>query len=315
MDVDSYRIPPKSSVWLPDLPTRFTWDDDDERQAAKLRLQLVTEEIATLQDSLNAEDKQGLLVIFQAMDAGGKDGTIRHVFSGVNPAGFQVFDFKQPTQEELDHDYMWRAFTRLPEQGRIGIFNRSYYEEIGVVRVHPAILKRQKLPKGAIHAGIWKERAKDMRAFERYLHRQGFRVVKFFLHVSKHEQAKRLLRRMKDRRRHWKLSTSDMEERELWAEYMAAYSDIVNWTSTEEAPWYVIPADDKKASRLIVATVVRDALRDMAPKYPEPTEVQLDMVAEFKGVLKAEVEAGPQPPVGRPPVDELGVPRSVATEE
>jgi PPK2 family polyphosphate:nucleotide phosphotransferase len=225
--------------------------------------------MAELQDVLYAQDRWSLLLIFQAMDAAGKDGTIKHVMSGVNPQGCQVSSFKGPTSEDLDHDYLWRCVKQLPERGRIGIFNRSYYEETLVVRVHPEFLAGQKLPAECVTKSIWEERFQDIRAFERYLLRNGTVVVKFFLHVSKEEQQKRFLERLDNPEKNWKFSLNDAKERGFWDDYMDAYEQTIRETATENSPWYVVPADNKWFTRVIVAAGVIDALASLKLQYPK----------------------------------------------
>ena len=241
---------------------------EDKPRAQELLSQGV-EVLADLQDRLYAQDKWAVLLIFQAMDAAGKDGAIKHVMSGINPQGCQVFSFKAPTSEDLDHDYLWRCMKCLPERGRIGIFNRSYYEETLVVRVHPEILARQKLPPELVTGDIWKERFQDIRAFERYLGRNGVLIRKFFLHVSRKEQKKRFLERLDRPEKNWKFSAADAQERGFWKDYMDAYEDIIRRTATPEAPWYVVPADNKWFTRLVVAAAVIDALAGLDLQYPE----------------------------------------------
>src|SRR5262245_36158403 len=216
--------------------------------------------LTELQEKLYAEDRWGLLLIFQAMDAAGKDGTIKHVMSGVNPQGCQVFSFKAPSSEELDHDFLWRTNRCLPERGRIGIFNRSYYEEVLVVRVHPEILESQKLPSGLVTKRIWDERFADIAAFERYATRNGIAIVKFFLHVSRAEQKRRFLARLDEPSKNWKFSVADAKERNHWRDYMRAYEDMIRQTSAPYAPWYVVPADHKWFTRAVVGAAIIDAL-------------------------------------------------------
>lgn len=240
--------------------------------------------LSSLQDKLYAQDQWGLLLIFQAMDAAGKDGAIKHVMSGINPQGCQVTSFKAPSAEDLDHDYMWRCMKNLPERGRIGIFNRSYYEETLVVRVHPEYLAGQKIPRKLVTKSIWKERFEDINAMERYMTRNGLVVRKFFLHLSKEEQKKRFLARLDIPEKNWKLSPADAKEREFWDEYSDAYEDMIRNTATKEAPWYVIPADNKWFSRLVVAAAVIDALDSMDLSYPRVGEAKR---AELEGVRQA----------------------------
>jgi PPK2 family polyphosphate:nucleotide phosphotransferase len=244
--------------------------------------------LAELQDKLYAQDRWSVLLIFQAMDAAGKDGAIKHVMSGINPQGCQVFSFKAPTSEDLDHDYMWRCLKRLPERGRIGIFNRSYYEETLVVRVHEEILKKQKLPEKLITKHIWDERFQDIRNIEKYLSRNGTIVRKFFLHVSKDEQKKRFLERIDNPEKNWKFSSADSKERGHWDDYMKVYEDMIRNTSTKDSPWYVVPADNKWFTRLVVASAVIDTLASLDLKYPEVEEAQLKELAEAKNLLNRE---------------------------
>ncbi len=228
------------------------------------------EEMAELQDKLYAQDRWAVLFVFQAMDAAGKDGTIKHVMSGVNPQGCEVHSFKQPSAEELDHDYLWRTACRLPERGRIGIFNRSYYEEVLVVRVHPQILEAQRLPRVPSPKKLWAERFEDIRGFERHLVRNGTAIRKFFLHVSKKEQKKRFLERLEAPEKNWKFSASDVAERRYWERYQEAYEDAIRATASPRAPWYVIPADNKWFMRLMVTAAIIDCLRGLKLHYPKP---------------------------------------------
>jgi PPK2 family polyphosphate:nucleotide phosphotransferase len=244
--------------------------------------------LATMQDILYAQDKWSLLLIFQAMDAAGKDGAIKHVMSGVNPQGCQVSSFKAPSSEDLDHDFMWRCLKHLPERGRIGIFNRSYYEEVLVVRVHEKILMSQKLPEKLVTKDIWEERFKDIRNFEKYLHRQGTIVIKFFLNVSKDEQRKRFIARVDDPDKNWKFSPADARERGYWDEYMKAYEDLIKNTSTEKSPWYVIPADNKSYARIAIASAVINALDSMGLEYPKVGKEKIAELQEIKKALLAE---------------------------
>jgi PPK2 family polyphosphate:nucleotide phosphotransferase len=240
-----------------------------------------------LQDVLYAQDRWAILLIFQAMDAAGKDGAIKHVMSGINPQGCQVTSFKSPSSEELDHDYLWRCIKALPERGRIGIFNRSYYEETLVVRVHPEFLAGQKLPKQCVSKEIWKERFEDIGNFERYLTRNGTVVRKFFLHVSKDEQKKRFLERLDNPDKNWKFSANDATERGFWDKYMEAYEETIRETATEDAPWYVVPADHKWFTRVIVAAAIIEALASLELHYPEvsPAKKQ-ELFAARKALLK-----------------------------
>jgi len=238
------------------------------KDRAKALLLEGVEKMSALQERLYAQDRWSLLLIFQAMDAAGKDGAIEHVMSGVNPQGCQVHAFKAPSSEELDHDYLWRTSKALPERGRIGIFNRSYYEEVLVVRVHPGILAGQHIPPALVTKRVWKERLEDIAAHERYLARNGCVIRKFFLHVSRDEQRRRFIRRLDDRSRNWKFSVGDARERDRWPEYMAAYEDMIRNTSTPHAPWFVVPADHKWFTRLIVGAAVVDAIEGMDVEFP-----------------------------------------------
>lgn len=240
-----------------------------------------------LQERLYAQDRWSLLLIFQAMDAAGKDGTIEHVMSGVNPQGCHVTSFKQPSAEELDHDFLWRCVRHLPERGRIGIFNRSYYEEVLVVRVHPDLLAKVRLPDQLVSKKIWEQRFEDIRNFERYLGRQGTVIRKFFLHVSKEEQRRRFLRRLEEPEKNWKFSLADVHEREHWRDYQKAYQEMIQHTATRDAPWYVVPADHKWFTRVVVGAAIVDALESINPTFPK---VDGDMVQELK-VIQAALES------------------------
>jgi PPK2 family polyphosphate:nucleotide phosphotransferase len=260
----------------------------EDKPLAKQALQIGVEALATLQEVLYAHDKWAVLLIFQAMDAAGKDGAIRHVMSGVNPQGCQVTSYKAPSAEELDHDYLWRCMKNLPERGRIGIFNRSYYEEVLAVRVHENFLKNQKLPEELITEDIWEERLKDIRNFESYLNRNGIAVCKFFLNLSKKEQKKRFLARIDEPEKQWKFSSSDAKERKYWDKYMDAYEDLFRHTSTKESPWYVVPADTKAFSRVVVASAVINTLDSLGLKYPEVGKEKLAELEAVKTELLAE---------------------------
>jgi PPK2 family polyphosphate:nucleotide phosphotransferase len=244
--------------------------------------------LAQDQDLLYAQDRWSVLLVFQAMDAAGKDGTIKHVMSGVNPQGCQVFSFKQPSAEDLDHDFMWRYSQRLPERGRIGIFNRSYYEEVLVVRVHEAILGGQKLPAEVVTKKIWKERLRDIANFEDYLARQGTVILKFFLHLSRKEQKKRFMERLDRPEKNWKFSASDVHERQFWDRYREAYEDAIRATASEHAPWFVVPADNKWFTRLVVAAAIVDALERLDLTYPKVDDAKLKALAAARKALAAE---------------------------
>jgi PPK2 family polyphosphate:nucleotide phosphotransferase len=275
---------------------KFRLKDHDPADTGKLHSQEHAEELlakgvakmAELQDKLYAQDRWGLLLMFQAMDAAGKDGAIKHVMSGVNPQGCQVYSFKTPSTEELDHDYLWRNMKCLPERGRIGIFNRSYYEEVLVVRVHPEILANERMPAPLVTKNIWEERFEDIRAFERYLSRNGLVIRKFFLNVSKKEQKKRFLDRLDQPEKNWKFSTADLHERERWADYMTAYEEMIANTSTPHAPWFVIPADNKWFTRLAVAAVIVDTLDELDLAYPKvDAQKKKELEAARKMLLKS----------------------------
>ena len=258
----------------------------EDKTKAQVLLKGGVEIISSLQDKLYAQDKWAVLLIFQAMDAAGKDSAIKHVMSGINPQGCQVFSFKAPTSDELDHDFMWRCLKNLPERGRIGIFNRSYYEETLVVRVHKNILQNQKLPAKLITENIWNERFEDIRNFEKYLSRNGVIVIKFFLHVSRDEQKKRFLERIENPEKNWKFSSADLNEREHWQDYMNAYEEMISSTATKEAPWYVVPADNKWFTRLVVASAVIKALESLNLAYPTLAVEKLQELKNAKDNLK-----------------------------
>jgi PPK2 family polyphosphate:nucleotide phosphotransferase len=245
-------------------------------------------QLAEAQELLYASDIYSVLVILQAMDAAGKDGTIKHVMSGVNPQGCQVFSFKKPSDEELDHNFLWRYMKALPERGRIGIFNRSYYEEVLVVKVHPELCERQRLPPGKRGKSFWQERYDDINQFERHLSRNGTLILKFFLHISKDEQKKRFLERLENPEKHWKFSASDVAERAFWKEYMEAFEEALSATSTEWAPWYIIPADHKWVARAAVADILTSTIGSLNLTYPETTPEQRQALAEARAQLEQE---------------------------
>ena len=283
-----YRMTDGDSIRLKDISPADTLDlKAEDKPRAQEVLAIGVQTLATLQDMLYAQDRWGLLLIFQAMDAAGKDGAIKHVMSGVNPQGVDVHSFKVPSAEDLDHDYLWRCMKYVPERGRIGIFNRSYYEETLVVRVHPEFLTKQKLPPELVTKDIWKDRFQDIRSFERYLVRNGIVIRKFFLHVSKKEQKRRFLERVENPDKNWKFSASDLKEREFWNQYMEAYEDMIRQTATEDAPWFVVPADNKWFTRVIIAAAVIDALASMNLSYPEVgEEKQKELTAVRKTLTK-----------------------------
>jgi len=271
---------------LKDYETKADFKLGDEgKPLVKQTLQIGVEALAALQDVLYAQDKWSVLLIFQAMDAAGKDGAIKHVMSGVNPQGCQVFSFKAPSSEDLDHDFLWRCQKHLPERGRIGIFNRSYYEEVLVVRVHEQILKSQKLPEKLFTKDIWDERFQDIRNFEKYLNRNGTIVLKFFLNVSKKEQKKRFIERVDDPDKNWKFSAADAKERGYWDDYMHAYEQLIKETSTKKSPWYVIPADNKSYARIAVASAIITALEELDLEYPKVSEAKIAELQEVKRAL------------------------------
>jgi PPK2 family polyphosphate:nucleotide phosphotransferase len=283
---EPFRVTDGKKFRLKDIdPGELLGFTTEDKPRAKEVLALGVKALAELQDKLYADDQWALLLIFQAMDAAGKDGAIKHVMSGVNPQGCQVFSFKSPSAEDLDHDYLWRCMKCLPNRGHIGIFNRSYYEETLVVRVHPEFLKKQKLPEERITKGIWSERFSDIRNFEQYLSHNGVLVRKFFLHVSKKEQKRRFLERIENPQKNWKFSAADMNERGYWDEYQAAYEDMIRHTATDEAPWYVVPADNKWFTRAIVAAAVIETLASLDLKYPEVGQDKLKELAVAKRAL------------------------------
>ena len=293
--IDRFRVDPGKKIRIKDFDTG--WDQTPKlkelgKETAKERAKdLLAENLAELadaQDRLYADDRYSVLVILQAMDAAGKDGTIKHVMSGVNPQGCQVFSFKQPSTEELDHNFLWRCMKALPERGRIGIFNRSYYEDVLVVKVHPELLDRQRLPDGKRGKSFWESRYDDINAFERHLVRNGTIILKFFLNVSKKEQKQRFLERLTDPSKNWKFSPSDVAERAHWDEYMDAYQDAINATSTEWAPWYVIPADHKWATRAVVADILTSTIRNLDARYPTLSEKQQAALSAAKATLESE---------------------------
>ena len=260
----------------------------ESKQEAQELLKKGVEELARLQDILAAQDRWGVLLIFQAMDAAGKDSTIKHVMSGVNPQGVQVTSFKAPSSEEQDHDFMWRTMKHVPERGDIGIFNRSYYEEVLIVRVHPELLQKEKLPASLVTKHIWRDRFEDINALERYLTRNGIAIVKFFLHVSKKEQKRRFLARLDRPEKNWKFSIADVKERQCWDDYQNAYEDMIRNTASPHAPWYVVPADNKWFTRLVVAAAVVDALKALKLAYPKIDAAQRAELEAARKQLVAE---------------------------
>ncbi|WP_042342464.1 polyphosphate kinase 2 family protein [Calothrix sp. PCC 7507] len=288
MNHDAFIVPPGSKISLhkdydPSYKANYQQKTDAEG-----KLETDIQRLANYQDILYAQNTYALLIIFQAMDAAGKDSTIKHVMSGVNPQGCQVFSFKAPSAEELDHDYLWRSMKALPERGRIGIFNRSYYEEVLVARVHPEILQNQQLPNFIQGNQIWKQRFEEINNFEKYLTNNGVVVIKFFLNVSKTEQKKRFLDRIASPEKNWKFSVNDVRERGFWNDYMDAYEQVFNHTSTEWAPWYVIPADRKWFTHLAVADIICTKLQELNLQYPTVSEEDKQQLLQAKEILAAE---------------------------
>ena len=288
MNIENFLVPEGKKLNLKDYDPDFTGDYEDKKQAVK-DLSKNIERMAELQNVLYAENQRALLIIFQAMDAAGKDSAIKHVMSGLNPQGCEVTSFKQPSSEELDHDYLWRSMKKLPERGRIGIFNRSYYEEVLVVRVHPEILQFQQLPnKIKNDQDIWKERFEQIRNFENYLAENGIHVLKFFLNVSKEEQKERFLERINRPEKNWKFSASDAKERSFWNDYMNAYEDAMEKTSTEDAPWFIVPADHKWFTRVVVSNIIINKMKSLNLEYPQVGEAHMKSLLEAKEMLESE---------------------------
>jgi PPK2 family polyphosphate:nucleotide phosphotransferase len=285
IDAEKFRVREGEKVKLKDWPTKvknFYKDKDDYKKI----LEEHVEQLQALQNRFYAFNRYALLLIFQAMDAAGKDGAIKHVLSGINPQGCQVFSFKHPSGTELEHDFLWRTTRNLPERGRIGIFNRSYYEEVLVVRVHPEILKAEELPDElADDKKIWEHRYHSINELEKHLHRNGTRIIKFFLHLSKDEQRKRFLARIDDPDKNWKFSRDDIKEREFWKDYQETYEDCLSATSTKNAPWFAVPADDKKNARLIISQIILDALNDMKVVFPKVDAKRKKELAELRKLL------------------------------
>lgn len=284
---DDFRVREGQRVSLKKWPTDIS-KVYSSKEAYKEVLEKHTEELSELQRVHYADNRYAVLLIFQAMDAAGKDGAIRHVMSGINPQGCQVYSFKHPTPKELDHDFLWRTNCALPERGRIGIFNRSYYEEVLIVRVHPEILKGQQIPEDLLNGNdVWKNRFRSINNMEHHLHHNGTRIVKFFLHLSKEEQRKRFLRRIDEPEKNWKFNIGDIEERKYWADYMNAYEECLEATSTERAPWYIVPADDKKNARLIVSKIILETFKSLDMSYPETTGERRRELLKIREMLAA----------------------------
>jgi PPK2 family polyphosphate:nucleotide phosphotransferase len=283
-----YRITAPDKFRLKDISPDDTFDLPYSKEEAKDELEDVVKSIAKYQEMLYAHDQWSLLIILQAMDAAGKDSVLDKVMSGINPQGCQVHSFKAPTSTELDHDWLWRTTVALPERGRIGVFNRSYYEEVLVVRVHPEILAKQRVPKSLVGKDIWQERFDDIRAFEKHMARNGTKILKFFLNVSKEEQKKRFLERIDEPDKNWKFNAGDIAERMLWDKYMDAYEDAIRNTSTEHAPWYVVPADKKWFTRLVVAHAIDEALSDLKLAYPKVEAAAIEEMKKAREALAKE---------------------------
>jgi PPK2 family polyphosphate:nucleotide phosphotransferase len=287
MNHDHFLIPSGKKISIKDYDPKFTGRFKDKEEA-KEKLAKDIGDLVKLQDVLFAHDVYGILLIFQAMDAAGKDGTIKHVMSGVNPQGCQVYSFKAPSTEELDHDYLWRCMKALPEKGKIGIFNRSYYEEVLVVRVHNELLQKQKLPPNGKRDNLWEQRFDEINQFEKYLVKNGIVVIKFFLNVSKEEQKKRFLKRINLPEKNWKFSLADAKERAHWKEYMSVYEDLFNNTSTKYAPWYIIPADNKWYTHAVVADIIVKKLKELNLVYPNVSEAHKQELLKVKEILENE---------------------------
>jgi PPK2 family polyphosphate:nucleotide phosphotransferase len=285
---ESYRVSPRKKFRVASCDPADTGELDLSKKQANALLAAGVAKLADLQTRLYAQDCWSLLVVLQAMDAAGKDSTIKHVMSGINPQGCQVVAFKAPSARELDHDFLWRCSRELPERGRIGIFNRSHYEEVLVVRVHPKLLGGQRLPPALVGKDIWRERYESINDFERHLARNGTRIVKFFLNVSKEEQRKRFLERLEEPEKNWKFSVEDVENRECWNDYMRAYEDAISATSTEWAPWYAVPADHKWFTRLIVAQVIVATLEKLGLEYPKVDAARKKELAKARKALEKE---------------------------
>jgi len=285
IETDDFRVHSDEKISLKTRPTSVAPLYDSKEQYQKLLNEQILR-LSELQELLYAHNRYAVLLIFQAMDAAGKDGAIKHVMSGINPQGCEVFSFKHPSAEELDHDFLWRGICRLPQRGRIGIFNRSYYEEVLIVRVHPEILRAEGLPDEHLdEKTIWRDRYRSIQDMEKHLHRNGTRVIKFFLHISKDEQRKRFLERIDNPDKNWKFNYGDIEERTLWKQYMEAYEQCLGATSSKQAPWYVVPADDKKNARLIISQTILNLLEELKMQYPETTEARRKELTEIRKQL------------------------------
>jgi PPK2 family polyphosphate:nucleotide phosphotransferase len=290
--IKHFRIDKPEKFRLADFDCADTCGLDIEKAEAKAMLADGVQRLAALQEKLYAQDRWSVLVVFQAMDAAGKDGAVKHVMSGVNPQGCQVHAFKQPSAEELDHDFLWRIAKALPERGRIGIFNRSHYEDVLVARVHPEVLARQRLPAQLMSKDIWDERFKSIREFERHLARNGTLILKFFLHISKEEQRKRFLARLDEPAKRWKFDMGDVTERKSWDKYMDAYEEAIRETSRPEAPWYVVPGDNKPFARLVIAQAIVTAMEELKLEFPKVDGAALKELERVRGALMAEAPKG-----------------------
>ena len=286
LDIKGFSVMGEEKVHLKDFPTQGG-DDLNKKKTINEKMPDNIRKMAALQEKLYAQNRHGLLIVLQAMDAAGKDGTIKHVMSGLNPQGTQVVSFKAPSSEELDHDYLWRISKALPRRGEIGIFNRSHYEDVIVARVHDLVSGSQ-LPQELVTPEIWEKRYRQIRDFERYLGENGIKVVKIFLHVSKEEQRERLLERISQPDKNWKFNSGDIDERRYWEQYREAYEHLLTHTSTPEAPWYVVPADRKWFARYLVSEIVLDALQGIDPQFPELSEQEKAMLAECRDILEAD---------------------------
>jgi PPK2 family polyphosphate:nucleotide phosphotransferase len=290
--IDQFRVSPGKSMRLKDFDPGWEGDPNISKEIRKEQAKkLLSEDLTALsaaQELLYAADSWSVLLIFQAMDAAGKDGTIKHVMSGINPQGVQVYSFKHPSAEELEHDFLWRTTRALPERGRIGIFNRSYYEEVLIVKVHPELVVAQRIPEAKVDKAFWKQRYEGINGLERHLVQNGTLILKFFLHVSKDVQRKRFLDRINDPNKHWKFSAADLAERGFWKDYQSAYEDMLEATSTKHAPWYVIPADHKWVSRTMVAAIVTREIAALKLHYPEVTDEKRKQIAQAKEQLEKE---------------------------
>ena len=285
IDIDRYRVKANEKVNLKKFPTKRDVDIDKE-EVKSVFFPEVIKQLKVYQEKLYAQNTYGLIIVLQAMDAAGKDGTVNHVFANLDPGGVSVASFKQPTTEEKDHDYMWRINKALPRRGNIGIFNRSHYEDVVVTRVHD-LIENDKIPKDLVNKNIWKTRYRQIRDWERYLAENGFHIIKIFLHVSKDEQRDRLAERILNKKKNWKFSIADINERRFWDRYQDLYSEMIEETSTEKAPWYIVPADNKWFTRYVVSQIVLKAMKDIAPKFPEMSKEIKEQLEEFKKLIES----------------------------